>query len=407
MKRKVLACGIVFMFVALAACGSTENSTYNTQESDVQESEDVQVEEEKDTEESVESSTEIATEQAEEISKYAESVYAFVDGETIKLDINYPEGHYLDVNSGSTFHRLYTPYGHELLISSADEEEKAAYDNYVTSGAWSGTKDWAVETLISEQTVKVPIGTVTVITGEDENGRVTDHCFIEYANVLWYITREQLFYSDTATAIENIISEIFNEKEPVEIEPVVEIPETKIEVSAEQYEYCLTDNVFDREAKTNNFQPVFGFNFANTDFSLFSVNEWESDANTYINSYEFHTADFDSFKVEKTDAVNIAFLKEYLLYGTYTENAHIGGEGATILKEMELREVIDTPYGPAQIVCSIWCSMWDNVVDEAKEFVLLNVNGTEVLISYEEHSDEILSLDTYEGNLKNILTEIF
>ena len=394
--RKKFLCGMVLFVSLLTACsGSTEEKSM------VEHSSVVATEVMEETVE--ESSTEVSTEEAEETSKYEEQVYEVVDGEVIYLDINYPEGYYLDVNSGSSFHRLYTPYGPMLQIMAAGEEEKAAYDKYVSSGEWEGTVDWAVETIVDEKTVNVPIGTVTVITGEDEKGRVTDHCFIEYENVLWYISRELLYYSDTAGSIEDVINEIFNEKELSEIVPVVEIEEVNVEIQNGQYQYSLTDNVFDKEAKVSVFMDVFGFNFGNSDFSVLSVDEWEYDGKTFINSYQFISSNNDLFRVGKTDAMNIAFLKEYLLYGTYTEDAHVNWDGAALLKGIEMGECIDTPYGPAQIVYSVW----SDTINGAKEFALLNVNGVEVLISYEGWSSETPSLENYEGKLKTFLSEMF
>lgn len=351
-----------------------------------------------------EASTEVSTEEVEEVSKYEEQVYEVVDGEVIYLDINYPDGYYLDMGTGSSFHRLYTPLGHTLQIAAADAEEKTAYDNYVSTGEWSGTKDWAVETIISEKSVEVPIGTVIVITGEDEKGRVTDHGFVENEGILWYVSRDLSYYADTADEIEGVISAIFTEKELQEIMPVVEIANAEPEITDDQYQYCLRKNVFNRQEKVSELKNIFGFNYSENALPLFYVGETEYDGKKSINSYEFNTGSgSDSFKVTETSGENIAFLKEYLTYGSYTENAKIQWDGAALLQEMALGDVINTPYGEIQIVYS----RWDNSIADVREFALLNVYDYEIMILYEVRDAGVDTLENYEGKLKDILSTMF
>lgn len=391
---------VIFTFVLLCslftACGNSQGQMENNETESSILAETV-------TETVTESEVE-STETVEEPEKYEATVYEVVNSNVINLNINYPEGYYLDMGTGSSFHRLYTPLGHTLQIAAADDEEKTAYDNYVSTGAWSGTKNWAVETIISEKSVEVPLGTVTVITGEDEKGRVTDHGFIEYEGILWYICRELLYYADTADEIEGVISEIFNEKELQEVVPVIEIAYAEPEIADDQYQYCLRQNVFNREEKVSELKNILGFNYSENALPLFSIDETEYDGKKLINSYEFNTGSgSDSFKVADTSGENIAFLKEYLIYGTYTDNAKINWDGHALLQEMKLGEVINTPYGELQVVYS----RWDNSIADVREFALLNVYDYEIMILYEVREAECDTLENYEGKLKDILATMF
>lgn len=391
MKKKLLFSVFALSYGLLSACGGSQAQTESIEAESA-----VAVEESVEAEESEVESTAVE----EEVSKYEASVYEVIDGNVITLDINYPEGYYLDESTGSSFHRLYTPLGHTLQIMAADDEESAAYDNYVSTGAWSGTKDWAVETIIAESSVDVPIGTVTVITGEDEKGRVTDHGFIEYEGVLWYVSRELLYYADTADEIDGVISAIFSEKELQEVVPVIEIANTEPEITDGLYQYCLRRNVFNRDEKINELKNIFGFNYSENALPLFSIHE----SDECIYSYEFNTGGgSDSFKVAETGGENIAFLKEYMTYGTYTPNAKIHWDGAAMLQEMALGDVVNTPYGELQIIYS----RWDNSIADVREFALLNVYDYEIMVLYEVRDAGVDTLDNYEGKLKDILATMF
>ena len=374
------------------------------------------------------------TEQVEE-SKAVEALEGFqyqmtfdVGGIQKAIGFNTPDGYELE-SSSNQFHKFVntdndyftiTPF----ILGEFGEDAINRYENYCSTGEWKGLYDFITEDLLNERTVEVPGGTATIITGSHDNMYKTQNVFIDFDGCIvhmgmylqtdFMIMDEVVSGTEEEFVIDEVLAQLFVESDNTEY--LYPISDATVEVAEDAYEYSLS--YYDIETE----KPLayLGFNLPEGDFVQSEEDvELAEIHSKYGNSYyEFTDSIGNVLNISEASGMGkpyetVCVYRHFLRTGEMTEgveNVFFGEGGWTdmhtgSLVDMQLGETVETPCGTVYVVKALW--QYD-VLTDVCETVMFKVNGKEVVLTFHNKNAEPgVTLDSYEGQLKGMLAEMF
>ena len=436
MKKRIitflLATTMVF---SLVGCGTGEQEEVNEQvsevetESVVESAEEAAIENVEQSEETTEQAEE--TETVEKLEGFQYQITFDVDGTQKVIGFNTPDGYELGIKGGQ-YYNFINVDNDSFSVSAFvpgefNEEAINAYKNYLETGEWKGLYSSIIEErFLNERKVEVPGGTATIITGVqseiskhqsvfvDFGGCIVEISMSQPSDTIDYLSGEFVSGTEEEYIIDDILTQLFTETENTEY--LYPISESIVEIAEDTYEYDLS--YFDTEIEK--VVSFLGFNLPEGDFAqseddLAFAEEYSQYGNTY---YEFTDSIGNMLTIAETfergsSYESVGVYRHFLRTGEMTEGVEsvFFGEGGWMdmhtgtLVDMQLGETIETTYGTVNIVKGLW--QYD-ILTEVTETVIFRINDREVFITlHNKNADPGVALDSHEGQLAGMLTEMF
>lgn len=379
MKKHRLIAVMIVSLMLVASCGKEESQTA------VNESVDSSQEE-------IFESNEITTTEASEEGFYQYSIW------NNSLKLNAPTGFYVNTNSStSKFIYLSNVEGTAIMVDRVIELDNF-YDPEI--GKWQNAYGVPLE---DSTDIETPYGTATILRGKSSEYGYVANVFLNYNNMDWLI--DILRCPESVEQIEQIVNEMFTPK-------AEETPDflgnIEVDISNKGYNYVLSERERDDSGEYQ-IIPVFGFNYdieggkvsTGGTSSVDGVEGTEVVEEYYISDESTKT--LNGVLYIELPRVNMTYLKYFLDTGSVPEDTDFHDRKLISLKEME---TVDTFYGPMPIVFEVREKDGEYY---GEEYILVKVNGKEVMIRYYYYGEAGSAKDTepeYRGGLKEWLPDM-
>lgn len=392
MRRNLLGRKLIILVTALImvfsvhGCSKTE-TVANSDEVEVKENQKIK-------EGVIEPASEEVTETVQEADPAGYYEYKIFGEGSKNIDLNVPKGFYYDKKSSTNTSFRVCQGDISIRIESATSQFTEGYENYYTNGGWG----WDSEEILEGAIVETKYGNVKLLYAKDkEDDYKREYGLLDKDGDLWAITRinppKQPSGIWDFQDICNTLSEIFTAKSENTEDDILEIPE-----NIHDYNYILS----------NHTEKIFGFSLPE---------EFGDGFNEGTSSGPYGT-DLESITFKDSESGNIVTIElqsggNYLQIFSETGFFEEGLEGFNMsggykykILSLENKDIINTPFGKAQVIYQI-IEIDDFLgygeYKRYEEVALFNINQNVVTVTYTYYSSEEVE---YQGKLLILLPEM-